>query len=308
MSIPAVRTTSPQLRTARLWFAASHFIAILQQEFFAHWHRALRRFDLDEVHDLRVASRRLREGLALFSPMLPGKKVSRLSRKVKKLTVLLGELRNVDEALLFFSGLAGVETGAAPAATAELLRTLSKERETAQKDLTGVLAGFNAGKMEKNVTGLYRKPNPFKRDGVDPFTKIGPFAADALHARVTLVEELFPAALHEGDAVAQHRLRIAFKKLRYRLEILAPLLEDQGEELRRVLKRYQDVLGKLHDVDVFGEMVLQRVTTGTGQEELLQALAQHRAALYESFTQAHRDQPLPLLMNQISAELRLPRR
>ncbi|MBJ6750518.1 CHAD domain-containing protein [Geomonas anaerohicana] len=316
MSIPAERTSSPQLHTARLWFASSHLLAMLQQEFFAHWRGALRRFDLDEVHDLRVASRRLREGLALFAPLLPEKKVARLSRRVKKLTIMLGDLRNVDEALLFFSGLERPASGAAPAGTDELLRTLSKEREAAQKELTRALARFRAVRLEMELAELTEQVTPFKPRSVDPFIGIGLFAAGALEERVKLVEELFPAALHEEDAVAQHRLRIAFKKLRYRLEILAPLLEgtdsarclSPSEQLRRVLKRYQDLLGKLHDLDVFAEMVQERVAPGTGREELLQVLAQHRAVLFTDFRQAHREQPLESLVSQISAELRLPHR
>ncbi|QXE89005.1 CHAD domain-containing protein [Geomonas subterranea] len=308
MSIPADRTPTLQLHPARLWFAASHLLAVLHREFFAHWRGALRRLDLDEVHDLRVASRRLREGLALFAPLLPGKKVAKMSRRVKRLTTLLGELRNVDEALRFFSGLDGEEPGAPPAGTRELLQTLSKERETVRKELVRALAGFHVGKLKKELAGLSAQPNPFRRRGVDPFTGIGLFAAGALAERATLVEELFPAALHEEDTVAQHRLRIAFKKLRYRLEILAPLLEDEGEQLRRVLKSYQDLLGQLHDLDVFADMVEERVAQGGGRERLLHVLAARRAGLFAVFAQTRRDQPLEPLTRRISEELRLPRR
>ncbi|MBJ6800377.1 CHAD domain-containing protein [Geomonas propionica] len=306
MSIPADHIPSPQLRPARLWFAASHLLAMLQQEFFVRWRGAVRGLDLDAVHDLRVASRRLREGLALFAPLLPGKKVARLSRRVKRLTTLLGELRNVDEALAFFSGLNREQGGGGPA-LAGLLRTLSKERDAAQTELAQALPRLRAGNLKKELARLLGHPNPFRPSGIDPFMDVALFAEAALAERVTLVEELFPAALREEDAVAQHRLRIAFKKLRYRLEILAPLLEDEGDQLRQVLKRYQDLLGSLHDLDVFAEMVEQRVAQGAGREELLQVLAGQRAVLFGSLMQAHREQPIEPLTRAISAELRLPR-
>ncbi|MBU5636768.1 CHAD domain-containing protein [Geomonas sp. Red69] len=309
MSIPAHSTASLQLRPTRLWFAASYLLATLREEFFAHWRGAARGFDLDEVHDLRVASRRLREGLALFAPLLPGKKVARLSRRVKRLTTLLGELRNIDEALLFFSGLEPEETSGCRAEREELLRSLSKEREITREGLSGTLAGVGAGKLQKELGGLAKRLNPFQEreaPGFDPFTEVGLFAEGAFAERVELVEELFPAALREEDTVAQHRLRIAFKKLRYRLEILAPLLEDGGEELRRLLKRYQDLLGKLHDLDVFAEMAEQRLAPGTGRDELLQLLAAHRGALFAGFAQTSREQPLEPLTRRVSLELRLP--
>ncbi|QWV94428.1 CHAD domain-containing protein [Geomonas oryzisoli] len=311
MTTPADHTDSLQLRPVHLWFAASHLLAVLRKDIFAHWRGALRGFDLDEVHDLRVSSRRLREGLALFAPLLSQKKVTLLSRRVKKLTTLLGELRNIDEALLFFSGLEEQERERCRTEADQLQQSLSKEREAAQTEVAGALAQFQAGKLKKQLAGLSEQLNPFRKraaGGIDPFTEVGIFAEGALAERIALVRELFPAALREEDTVAQHRLRIAFKKLRYRLEILAPLLEDHGEKLRRLLKRYQDLLGKLHDLDVFKEMVQERVAPGTGRDELLQLLAARRNDLFADFARTHREQPIEPLTAKISLELGLHRR
>ncbi|MBU5613216.1 CHAD domain-containing protein [Geomonas azotofigens] len=300
MSDPAYPTPVPQLQPTRLWHAASHLLAALGDEFFSHWRGAVRDLDPDEVHDLRVASRRLREGLALFAPVLPGKRVARLSRRVKKLTSLLGELRNLDEALLFFSGLDTEENRDCGATARELVRSLTQEREGTQEGLAAALARFPARKLRRDLVRLER-PNPFAQRELDPFGEVGVFAERALDERAGQVEELFPAALHEEDTVAQHRLRIAFKKLRYRLEILAPLLEDEGEEARRLLKRYQDLLGRLHDLDVFAAMVEERVAQGTEREGLLRVLAARRAGLFAQFARTHRDEPLTPLTRRVSA-------
>lgn len=307
MSIMINPTPARQLRSARLWFASLNLIATLQREFFTHWRRVVRSFDADEVHDLRVASRRLREGLALFSPLLPRKKVAGLSRRVKRVTELLGELRNTDEAFLFFSSLDPEESSGCRQETDQLLFHLAKQQDEARKGLERELAELDARALKRQfVTAL--RPNPFKVRRADPFARTDIFAEQALAERVGLVEELFPAALREEDVVAQHRLRIAFKKLRYRLEILAPLLEDEGEELRQALKRYQDLLGKLHDLDVFAEMVLERVPQGPGREELLRVLAGRRAGLFASFVEAQRVLPLKPLTERVREELSPPRK
>src|SRR5947209_4297936 len=48
------------------------------------------------IHDLRVATRRLREGLAMASPLLHRKKVRRADRRAQKLGRVLGERRMAD--------------------------------------------------------------------------------------------------------------------------------------------------------------------------------------------------------------------
>jgi hypothetical protein len=43
------------------------------------------------------------------------------------------------------------------------------------------------------------------------------------------------------------------------------------------------VLGKLHDIDVFAEMVRDRLADGAGKQELLQVMADRRSRLHSSF-------------------------
>lgn len=306
MSIILNEIPTSELRTTRLWLAAPTLLAYLRDDFFNHWRRVIRRFQLDDVHDLRVSSRRLREGLALFSAVLPRKKVVRLSRKVKRLTTILGELRNIDEAELFFSGVASEESCNVKDQAEHLVRSLSKRRERARKELEKGLTALDARRLKRELSSLCVSLDPFRRRRADPFARFGTFADRALVERVGLVAELFPAALNEADSVAQHKLRIAFKKLRYRVEILAPLFDDGAEDPRHQLKRHQDILGKLHDLDVFAEMVPECVPEGSAREELSDLLAKRRAVLFASFIEAHGEQPFEALASRIRGGLSPP--
>ena len=58
-----------------------------------------------------------------------------------------------------------------------------------------------------------------------------------------------------GDAEAFHALRIAGKKLRYTIELFAPVLGEEAEELLTALKRLQGLLGELHDRDVLVDLL-----------------------------------------------------
>ncbi|TSK08291.1 MAG: CHAD domain-containing protein [Geobacter sp.] len=303
MTVKSTPISARQLRLTRLWLAGFKLLDALQDEFFRLFKKTVHGFELEDVHDLRVASRRLREGLALFLPILPRRRLRRLSHRVRELTRLLGELRNADEAALFFTELESqAPTEAGPGARRlrdELIAEGGRIRLKLEKDLRR----FDAAALRKDFKRETGTPNPFRRRQADPFHPFPPFAAAAFAERGAQAEALLPAALEGKDAAAQHRLRIAVKKLRYRLEIVAPLLSDQGEEARRTLKRYQDLLGELHDMDVFAGLVLERVALEAGREELLETIEKRRSDLFASFLELDAKQPLGTLTAQVGAGL-----
>jgi CHAD domain-containing protein len=275
--MPTICATTP------LWIAARQLLEAHGKEFFKRWDKVARSFEVEDIHDLRVASRRLREALAIFEPCFDAKGVSRLSKQVKQVTGLLGEMRNTDESILFFSHLEPREREPAEPELGALLERLAAERESARKQLQKDLGGLKPGPLQNALSRELAAPRLFDNSRTDPFQGLAIFAGEALEARGKPVAELLPRALDEANAVAQHRLRIAVKRMRYRLEILEPLLGAGFAELHRTLKGYQELLGKLHDLDVFSGMVLERVPEGAGQQHLLQALTLRRSRHYGSF-------------------------
>ncbi|WP_136514603.1 CHAD domain-containing protein [Geomonas edaphica] len=301
MTVKSTPISARQLHLARLWLAGLKLLDALQDEFFRLFKKTVHGFDAEDVHDLRVASRRLREGLALFAPILPRGRLRRLSHRVRGLTRLLGELRNADEAALFFTELESQAPTEARPEARRLREELIAEGGRIRLQLEKDLRRFDAALLRKDFK--FGPPNPFKRRQADPFHPFPPFAAAAFAERGTQAEALLPAALEGKDAAAQHRLRIAVKKLRYRLEIVAPLLSDQGEEARRTLKRYQDLLGELHDIDVFAGLVRERVADGAGREELLETIGKRRSDLFTSFLKLDAKHPLGTLTARVGAGL-----
>ena len=59
--------------TTPLWIAARVLLYERGEDFFRRRDKVLKTFDPGDIHDLRVASRRLREGLALFAPCYPAR-------------------------------------------------------------------------------------------------------------------------------------------------------------------------------------------------------------------------------------------
>ena len=65
-------------------------------ELFEHAANVLDTDDIERVHDMRVATRRLRASLEIFEPCFPKKEFKRALRDVKDLADALGERRDPD--------------------------------------------------------------------------------------------------------------------------------------------------------------------------------------------------------------------
>src|SRR3954453_6401840 len=103
--------------------AAAATVAVRAEELFEQSEHVLDTTDIERVHDMRVASRRLRAVLEIYAPCFPGDQFKPLLREVKDLADALGERRDPDvlldrlatlEAVLPKANTPGIEAFAAP--------------------------------------------------------------------------------------------------------------------------------------------------------------------------------------------------
>ena len=76
--------------------AAARVVRVRTDELFAHAGTVLDTADIDRVHDVGVASRRLRAVLEIFAPCFPRAEYESVLRDVKRLADALGERRDPD--------------------------------------------------------------------------------------------------------------------------------------------------------------------------------------------------------------------
>jgi CHAD domain-containing protein len=76
--------------------AAARVVRVRADELFAHEEGVLDTSDIERVHDMRVASRRLRAVLEIFEPCFPKADFKTVLRDVKALADALGERRDPD--------------------------------------------------------------------------------------------------------------------------------------------------------------------------------------------------------------------
>jgi CHAD domain-containing protein len=194
------------------------------------------RVDFDAVHDMRVAARRLRAALKAF------KVDSGVGDEVKRLQDALGEVRDLQVQAKWLER-AGHSGGAADRAIAGRTR----------KDLLAELP--DAEKRLQRAIGRWKRvtlPSVLREaDAVDSGKTLGGHRFQKLaHKRLSQIEEGFRAFKKSPDPKVAHQLRITVKKLRYQIEILAPLWPKAARRLLDRLTPLQQALGDLHDADV----------------------------------------------------------
>lgn len=274
-------------KTTPLWIAARDLLSGKGDDFFRLREQVLATADPEEIHDLRVASRRLREGLALFSPCYPPEETARLGKAMKRVTRHLGAMRNTDEALAFFSALAEELDDCCREELKGLIRSFAARRDKGLKGFKAGLRRCAPPALRRDFLRTINSPRLFAPPvpGVDLLAPVSLFAANTVTGRLAAVAELLPAAKNAGEIEAQHRLRIAVKHFRYRLELLSFQIEAGFPEILATLKGYQEVLGKMHDLDVFAGIAREAGFAADAGRLVLARIRAKRERLFAGFAE-----------------------
>jgi CHAD domain-containing protein len=132
---------------ASFTLAAARVVKIRSEEVFHQAGGVLDLDDVEHVHDMRVATRRLRAALEVFETCFPRKRHRKALKRVKALADALGRRRDLDVEIELLEGLA------ADVADEELeaLAVLVAELRVRQRQANEALAPFVAKKRLKKL-------------------------------------------------------------------------------------------------------------------------------------------------------------
>jgi triphosphatase len=203
--------------------------------------------DIEELHDMRVATRRLRAALSLFADSLPVRAVH-LRAELGWLAGVLGAVRDLDVQLERVGGWADEVPTSDRAALVELDAVLHRDRDEGRAAL---LEALDSPRYEHLVDGFIAmvRPGPSRRSMAagTPAVVVVP---DLLRIRHRAVTKAVRRARRSGLAADFHRVRIRCKRLRYALEFASDVYEDRTRPLVRSVTRVQDILGAMQDAQV----------------------------------------------------------
>ena len=220
--------------------------------------------DPEDLHDMRVATRRMRAALSLFAEVLPVR-AQVFREELGWLGRLLGAVRDLDvqqEGLAqMATATAGWSAGLRPDdhdPLAELAALLGRERDSARADM---LAGLDSVRWERLARGLavMVQQGPARRSVAarEP-ALIG--MPDLVVARHDAVAKAGRRAKRSGAVADFHRLRIRCKRLRYALEFSADVYGGRTGRFVRQLTALQDELGHMQDAEVASTRLAELAT------------------------------------------------
>lgn len=206
--------------------------------------------DVEELHAMRVATRRQRAAWRVFGDAFDPAATRVHRRRLREVAAKLGAVRDLDVLIEAGEGYRDGQSGADAAAFELLLSAWRRQRENARVTL---LAELDSRRYRRWMTeyaafvqteGLAALPvGP-----VDPHR-----VRDRMPSRIWAAYEQLRAyepVLRWADVPTIHDLRIAAKWLRYTLEFVRePLGRDAGPLIERVVA-LQDHLGWMNDADV----------------------------------------------------------
>jgi CHAD domain-containing protein len=203
--------------------------------------------DIEELHDMRVATRRLRAGLSLFAEALPATS-TRLHDELGWIGGVLGGVRDLDVELGQLDEWAAALPEADRQAIDALRQLLEEQRAAARTELLAALESRRYRAFVERFGRMLRS---------ERIARSGPSAVPARVAGADLIESRFRPfrkAAERIDPLTEpadyHRLRIRCKRLRYTLEFLADVYPQHARPLVKRLTALQDLLGLHQDADV----------------------------------------------------------
>jgi CHAD domain-containing protein len=223
--------------------------------------------DIEYIHRMRVASRRLRAALPLFRTCFPDKQYLKWMQEITKITRALGDARDADVQIAFLRKSLkkiqkdpGVQKKSVPdnqqsmePAIRFLLLTLQKKRNVLQKRVLSATSGLEKShitdEMQLMFTTMGRELRAFRKKPC--ILGIPPVAALRIRKRLSTLLSYGPWVLHPEAVAEHHATRIAAKKLRYTMEIYGSVYRNNLEKPLARVKKMQEILGDIHDCDVW---------------------------------------------------------
>ncbi|HYL59276.1 MAG TPA: CHAD domain-containing protein [Candidatus Acidoferrales bacterium] len=205
--------------------------------------------EAEPLHQFRVTTRRLRASIELFSVVLYASQLRLFRRDLAWISAQAGAVRECDvTATLIEERTAKIEPELARAIT-PMIEALRARRSEEHATLRALLES----KRYRGLTDRLSRP-ALKKVGGD--RKLGIAAPQLLRAAGRAATRQGERLAQDAPAIVFHKLRVRIKRLRYSLEMMAPLGAKRHKKALARLEELQELLGLYHDVTVCAEWLL----------------------------------------------------
>jgi CHAD domain-containing protein len=218
--------------------------------------------DPEELHQMRVAVRRIRAMLKAARPLLDRTWADDLRAELGWLGRALGPVRDADVLIERLRGRAATFDNTGREAVETLIEALVADRRLARTQMLAVLGSRRYTALLRRLASAVGRPlpTPSGRDGAPPLVKL-------VHAEYRRLSKAVRAAGEDPPDEVLHALRIQGKRLRYTGELV---VASSRKPIRKPVRKLvastvalQDVLGEHQDACVAQHLVM-RLLDGLG--------------------------------------------
>lgn len=208
--------------------------------------------DIEELHDMRVATRRMRAAFEVFGVFYKPKLVKGHLKGLRATGRALGRVRDLDvfmeKARHYLETLPGEERPDLDM----LLNAWQQERDIERDKMLAHLDSESYQQFKQDFNEFVSTPGagarPISRN--DPKPDLVRYIAPVLIYTHLADVRTYETIITNATIEQLHALRIEFKKLRYTLEFFREVLGEQAREVINDIKILQDHLGDLNDANV----------------------------------------------------------
>ncbi len=201
--------------------------------------------DPEELHQMRVAVRRMRAALKAARPLLDRAWADDLRAELGWLGRALGPVRDADVLIERLRGRAVAFDDTSREAVETLIEALVADRETARAEMLAVLGSDRYIALLRRLAAAVSKPLP-TAGGSAP----GPALVELVHTEYRRLSKAVRRAGEDPPDEVLHALRIQGKRLRYTGELAAGAGRKPVRKLVESTVALQDVLGEHQDACV----------------------------------------------------------
>jgi CHAD domain-containing protein len=200
------------------------------------------RFSEEAVHDSRVETRRLLATVELLTAFLPEGDIKKARRALKHHLDTFDQLRDTQVQLVYV----GQMTRAFPAARG-FHNWLQRREARFTRESRKAIKSIETKRLGRRIAA-FEKEIRRRRKSVS-YTRAFEMARREMDGAFARVAQLC-RRVDAGDTATIHRTRVAFKRFRYMVEALSPLLPAVSDDHRRAMRGYQSMMGDIQDAEV----------------------------------------------------------
>jgi CHAD domain-containing protein len=231
--------------------------------------KVLKGDDPDDIHDMRVASRRLQQVLDLIFPKPLPREARRLRRKIRRCRRVLGDVRNCDVLLQQVARRLARNRCSNREAWTAVKQHLQQRRAESFARATRKLSRVNFSVFYMRTKEILDrlKATPDRDRVSNSLVQPGELTIEPFPRRLAQVlvgvwsefEKQVAASHREKTTPSIHAARICAKRLRYLLEVVNQFGIPGSSEALTWLRKIQEQLGDWHDLEVLEEMIIEMI-------------------------------------------------